>query len=64
MIGFLTLGMVKGGITRDAFTQEVAATDSRHLGGLASPIGTDGCVVVSAALSACGECCGVSSACL
>ena len=30
MLGFLTLPMVKGGITRDAFTQKVAATgDSR-----------------------------------
>ena len=27
MLGFLTLGMVKGGITRDAFTQKVAATE-------------------------------------
>ena len=26
MLGFVTLGMVKGGITRDAFTQKVAAT--------------------------------------
>ena len=26
MLGFLTLGMVKGGITPDAFTQKVAAT--------------------------------------
>ena len=32
MTGFLTLGMVKGGITRDAFTQKVAATGTLRFG--------------------------------
>ena len=35
MLGFLTLPMVKGGITRDAFTQKVAATGKKHSNHLA-----------------------------